>query len=240
MRASDSDDAIDQFGARRQVAANAVSISSWDPAQLLAPSAEQQSSLDAGEVPALAVYDGSGERIASEDAEVHSQLLLQALERDNKRFTGEGAVRRLAAGHAFQLTQHERYPAGENAFKVLWVEHEARNNFEPQVADDASYRVEPGTYRNRFACVREAVPVVPAATALPHTFIKPGQSLTIEAIIPASELLAFDSGSVDVVAKIAPAAKILIGGVPDSIPFSGSGQLRIKADDTLRRNQSVQ
>jgi type VI secretion system secreted protein VgrG len=37
-------------------------------------------------------------------------------------------VRRLAAGHGFQLTQHERYPEGENAFTVLSVRHEARNN----------------------------------------------------------------------------------------------------------------
>jgi len=85
VRATDTDDAIDHFSARRQVQANAISISSWDPAQLLAPSAEQASSLDAGELPVLAVYDGSGERIASGAdngiaADPHSQLMLQALE----------------------------------------------------------------------------------------------------------------------------------------------------------------
>jgi type VI secretion system secreted protein VgrG len=101
VRASDADDAIDRFSARRRVQANAVSISSWDPAQVLAPAAEQESSLDAGDVPPLAVFDGSGERIATGDAEIHSQLMLQALELENKLFTGEGAVRRLAAGHAF-------------------------------------------------------------------------------------------------------------------------------------------
>jgi type VI secretion system secreted protein VgrG len=97
--------------ARRQVQANAVSISSWDPAQLLAPGAEQLSSLDAGELPSLAVYDGGGERIASASGQPEhiSQLMLQALELNNKVFEGEGAVRQLAAGHAFALTQHERY-----------------------------------------------------------------------------------------------------------------------------------
>ncbi|MBV6319329.1 phage late control D family protein [Duganella sp. HSC-15S17] len=59
VRATDTDDAIDHFSARRQVQANAVSISSWDPVQLLAPSAEQASSLDAGELPVLAVYVGA-------------------------------------------------------------------------------------------------------------------------------------------------------------------------------------
>ncbi|WP_229422429.1 type VI secretion system Vgr family protein [Pseudoduganella umbonata] len=180
MRASDTDDAIDGFGARRQVRANAVSISSWDPAQVMAPAAEQQSMLDAGDVPPLAIYDGSGERIASDDAETHSQLMLQALELENKLFTGEGAVRRLAAGHVFHLTQHERYPDGDNAFKVLWVEHEARNNFEPRLAGARS-RVEPGTYRNRFGCVRDAVPLVPVATALPHahTALGPQTALVV-------------------------------------------------------------
>jgi type VI secretion system secreted protein VgrG len=51
---------------------------------------------------AAVVYDGSGERIAQtrDAADRHSQLMLQALELDNKRFEGTGAVRRLAAGHA--------------------------------------------------------------------------------------------------------------------------------------------
>ena len=95
VRATDTDDAIDEFRARRQVQSNAVSISSWDPVQLVAPAAEQASSLDAGELPQLSIYDGSGERIASDAADPHSQLMLQALELDNKVFDGAGAARRL-------------------------------------------------------------------------------------------------------------------------------------------------
>ena len=168
VRATDTDDAIDSFRARRQVQSNAVTISSWDPLQLVAPAAEQQSSLDAGELPELAIYDGSGERIASDGADPHSQLMLQALELDNKVFEGEGAVRRLAAGHAFQLTQHERYPDGDNMFVVLSVEHEARNNFQPQIAATARTAIEAGTYRNTFTCVRDVVAIVPRAMAAPH------------------------------------------------------------------------
>jgi len=170
VRATDSDDAIDEFRARRQVQANAVSISSWDPEQLLAPAAEQQSSLDAGELPALAIYDGSGERIASDSgaADPHSQLMLQALELDNKVFEGAGAVRRLAAGHAFNLTQHERYPEGDGAFTVLAVSHEARNNFEAQIKSAAHTGIEAGTYRNTFSCVRDTVAIVPRVMAAPH------------------------------------------------------------------------
>jgi type VI secretion system secreted protein VgrG len=184
VRATDSEDAIDQFAARRQVQANAVSISSWDPAQLLAPAAEQQSSLDAGELPALAVYDGAGERIvtASGEADLHSQLMLQALELDNKIFEGGGAVRQLAPGHAFALTQHERY-TGDNRFTVLWVRHEARNNFASQVKQIASL-IEAGTYRNSFGCVREAVAIVPRAIAAPQAATALGPQTAIVVGVP--------------------------------------------------------
>ncbi|MEW6761842.1 MAG: type VI secretion system Vgr family protein, partial [Pseudomonadota bacterium] len=182
VRATDLDDAIDHFGARRQAVANAVTISSWDPAQLLAPNAELASTLDAGELPPLPVYDGSGERVASSGAEDHAQLMLRALELDNKVFEGQGAVRRLAPGYRFELAQHERYPIGENAFKTLWVEHEARNNIDAGIATaDRAGWIEPGTYRNRFGCVREAVAIVPRATALPnaHTALGPQTALVV-------------------------------------------------------------
>ena len=181
VRATERDDAIDEFRALRTVQANAVSISSWDPVQLLAPAAEQESRLDGGELPALSIYDGSGERIASDSgaADPHSRLMLQALEMDNKMFEGAGAVRRLAAGHGFRLTQHERYPGGDNAFSVLWVRHEARNNFQTGIAGSAQAGIENGTYRNAFACVRDVVPIVPVSTAAPHANTAPGPQTAI-------------------------------------------------------------
>lgn len=185
VRATDVDDAIDGFAARRRVQANAVTISSWDPAQLVAPAAEQSSNLEIGELPALAIYDGSAERrhLDNADADLHSRLMLQALELDNKQFEGAGAVRRMAAGHGFQLTQHENHGDGANAFTALWIEHEARNNFGPALdgaikqllaagkeaaaalARFVGDELEPGTYRNRFACVRDTVAIVPRASA---------------------------------------------------------------------------
>jgi type VI secretion system secreted protein VgrG len=176
VRATERDDAIDGFGARRTLAANAVAISSWDPAQLIAPAFEQRSNLDAGELPTLWLYDGSGERIAStrDAADTHSELMLQALELENKAFEGTGAARRLAAGHGFQLTQHDRYPEGENAFTVLWVRHEARNNFDTGIASAACGELEKGTYRNSFGCVRDTVAIVPALTAAPCATTAPG------------------------------------------------------------------
>lgn len=176
VRATEQDDAIDVFGASRRVVANAVSISSWDPTQLVAPAAEHQSILDAGELPDLPLYDGSGERHAPSRAaaDAHAELMLQALEMENKLFEGAGAVRRLAAGHSFALTQHDRYPDGDNAFTVLWVRHEARNNFRTGIAGGDTSRVENGSYRNRFACLRAAVPIVPPATAMRDKASAPG------------------------------------------------------------------
>nr|WP_315222585.1 type VI secretion system Vgr family protein [uncultured Duganella sp.] len=170
VRATDSDDAIDEFNALRRIQANAVTISSWDPTQLVAPAAEQTTSLDIGELPALSIYDGSAERRHADTAaaDPHSRLMLQALELDNKLFEGQGSVRRLAAGHGFQLTQHEHYADGANKFTALWVEHEGRNNVEPALGGLAKFagaQLEAGTYRNRFACVRDTVAIVPRASA---------------------------------------------------------------------------
>ena len=175
VRATERDDTIDQFSARRAVAANGVIISSWDPAQIFAPGAEQQSHLDAGDLPSMQLFDGSGERIAGDRnaANRHSGLMLQALEMAKKVFEGGGAVRRLAAGQVFHLTQHDRYPEGENAFAVLSVEHEARNNFRTGIAGRTE-GVENGSYRNRFACVRAAVAVVPALASAPRKSTAPG------------------------------------------------------------------
>lgn len=187
VRATEVDDAIDEFRACRRIAANSVAISSWDPSQLVAPAAEQHSILDAGDVPPLPVFDGSGERIAAAQGEPsrHSLLMLQALECGAKVFEGAGAVRRLAAGHAFTLTQHERYPEGDNGFTVLWVRHQARNNFTTGIAQGAG-DVESGTYRNTFACVRDVVPLVPAEMAAPQRITAPGPQTALVVGLPGS------------------------------------------------------
>ena len=173
VRATEEDDSIDVFEARHRVAANAVAVASWDPAQLLAPAAARQSHLEAGALPRIEVYEGSGERLAGgrEDAERIARAMLQALELDNALFEGAGAVRRLAAGHAFRLLDHARHPEGQDGFTVLWVEHEARNNLH---AGAGRREEEGGIYRNRFGCVRDDVAVVPRAGRLRRPCSAPG------------------------------------------------------------------
>ncbi|MDB5919949.1 MAG: type secretion system tip protein VgrG, partial [Massilia sp.] len=165
VRAADSSDAIDQFAGVRRIAANAVTSSSWHPEQVFAPGFDLASILDAGAVPTLALYDGGGERrhLDAKAARLHSELVLRSFEQDNKQFAGAGAVRQLAAGHGFELRGHDGYGEDENRFTVLWVSHEARNNFGPAHKRPARGRLDGGTYRNRFGCVRASVAVVPAA-----------------------------------------------------------------------------
>jgi type VI secretion system secreted protein VgrG len=112
--------------------------------------------------------------------------MLQALELDNKVFEGEGSVRQLAPGHAFALTQHERY-ADDNRFTVLWVRHEARNNFKSEVRGAAA-TIEAGTYRNAFGCVREAVAIVPRAIAAPQATTALGPQTAIVVGPPGQEI----------------------------------------------------
>jgi type VI secretion system secreted protein VgrG len=130
VRATDSADAIDQFGTQRQVLANAVTLSSWDPAQLVAPATEHSGDAAGATLPALALYHGGGERRYADTgaADAHGQRMLQALELQQHTYLGGGGARQLAAGARFQLLQHGQFADGANDFTVLSVNHAGRNN----------------------------------------------------------------------------------------------------------------
>ena len=121
IRATDTEDAINEFSAERQVTANAVSVSSWDAAQLIAPAAEQLSSYDTTLLPLLNVYQGQGAQRFSDSAaaDVTAQRLLQGIELTSQRFTGQGSVRHVAAGFGFSLTQHDQWGVAADGFAGL-------------------------------------------------------------------------------------------------------------------------
>ena len=79
---------------------NAVVISSWDPAQLVAVAAEQTAILAIGDLPSITRYKGDRERRFAHTgmAGQRSTRLLQAFELADKGFYGGGSVRQLAAG----------------------------------------------------------------------------------------------------------------------------------------------
>lgn len=227
VRATDTDDAIDSWHARRCVTANGIALSSWDPVQLIAPSAEQRSSLDAGAVPFMSIYDGSGETIASGPATPggepvdHGRLMLQALERDNKVLHCAGAVRRLAPGHSFTLAQHAHYPDGENGFTVLWVEHAARNNLRSGIKG-ATAKIDGGTYRNTFACVRDTVVLVPSATAAAHPCTVSGTQTALVVGLPGAVATATRDHQVKIQFAWQRGDKPNPGGLHHSSPGSGN------------------
>lgn len=234
IRATECDDAINRFSARREVQPNAVALSSWNPAILHATAAEQVSVLNAGELPVLAVHDGSGaERFADGDAaERQARLTLAALELGNKSFHGAGSVRRLAAGHVFTLAQHDHYPPGNDAFTVLWVEHEGANNLDAHNSAAAaalsgglgdtfsssgiSAPLQRGTYRNSFGCVREAVPIVPPATAACFPPTAPGPQTALVVGLPDAVLTSNRDHQVKVQFPWQRGSRPLAGGLTDT------------------------
>jgi type VI secretion system secreted protein VgrG len=187
IRATEATDSIREFAASRQLQPNAISLSSWDATQVSAPAATSVSTLEHGELPELALYEGSAERLLANTAaaELYSRLRLQAMELGNKTFNGAGAIRQLAAGHGFSLTQHDNYPEGENEFTVLAVTHQATNNLDGGMtrllsANALSARpLERGTYRNQFSSVRSSVALVPPLTALRRAPTAPGSQIAL-------------------------------------------------------------
>ena len=113
----------------------------------------------------LAHHNGSGERrhFGKNAPDLHAERMLQAFELDNKMFSGAGAVRQLAAGHTFQLTQHSHFEG--DCFVVMSVQHAGRNNVDTAIKRGGADVLRDATYRNTFTCVRDSVTIVPRPPA---------------------------------------------------------------------------
>lgn len=170
--ATETDDSMTGWHARRQVVPNAVTLSAWDATSLFATNADLPSGLDLGDLPPLEHHDGAGaQRYASgasaRDA-VERQLL--AFEAQAKRYEGEGTARTLAAGQVFALREHDRYgeEAGDRRYVATVVHHEAANNLGAQAADVLeTSELERGSYRNRVEAQDVAALLVPTPIAKP-------------------------------------------------------------------------
>lgn len=176
------EDTITAIALSRQLAPNAVTLGAWDPRQLAGVTAQQQSALAQGEVPALEQYHGHGERrhsrFESDEESAHSPLADQrsalALARHElayKTLSGTGGVRRLTPGANFQLTEHSRYPLGasDSQFVVLAVHHEAANNLGSEAAQLLKRPdLDAGSYQQHFQAAPAAATLVPAERAKPQ------------------------------------------------------------------------
>lgn len=174
LSATDSADAIHSFGAWREVRSTQVTLSAWDDTALVANAAQQTSAWPAGELPALEQYFGEGERRYADSAvaERMAGLRMQAQERAVKTWAGESSVRVFAPAQRFTLVDHDAFGGlseRDPKLTVLWVEHEAANNLDSDARELlTAVGVERGTYRNRFAALPAAVPIVPDMPARPR------------------------------------------------------------------------
>ena len=178
-----SEDTITAIALERSVQPNAVTQAAWDARQLAGVSAQTQSALKAGDVPLLEIYDGRGERRfakhEADDDSAHSPLAdnraALALARHElafKKLSGDSAVRTLAPGCNFELTEHSLYnpvsARSDSQFVVLSVQHEAANNLGSEAAQLLKNTdLESGSYRNQFKAAPAAATLAPAACAKP-------------------------------------------------------------------------
>lgn len=178
-----AEDTITAIALERQVRTNTVTLAAWDARQLAGLSAHLQSSVANGQTPVLEQFEGHGEgryarfdtgdaRASRDLADQRGILALARHELGIKTLHGESAVRRLAAGARFALTDHSRYGAlsnsDDNQFVVLSVQHEAVNNLGSGAAQILkSTELESGSYRNRFTAAPAAAGIVPPVRAKP-------------------------------------------------------------------------
>lgn len=127
-------DSMDRWRAERRWQTNAIELQSWDYRQLNARPVSAYSSgenssdsmpLVSRDTPGAYSYESraQGQRIADRQ--------LQALEVQNKLFTGAGTVRTLSPGTCFTLQEHAVHDLGsedDRSFVALQVVHQAHNN----------------------------------------------------------------------------------------------------------------
>ncbi|MCK0746729.1 type VI secretion system Vgr family protein [Chromohalobacter nigrandesensis] len=131
--ATETEDALNQWGGVRTQQPTRVSVGTFDYKQ---PSLTKRTGLDTlsdqGNLPATEVYDYAGayyyhgyergERLTENRLEAHESLA--------KRFRGSGGARQLQAGRWFELTQHSQHDTGgeeERQFLLLGVSVHAEN-----------------------------------------------------------------------------------------------------------------
>ncbi|WP_158590467.1 type VI secretion system Vgr family protein [Noviherbaspirillum cavernae] len=177
--ATEQADSITAWQAGQRIVPNAVSVASWNPAQVAVLDAHADSTQDSAAIPALPVIDHPGlERFATRaEAERAARRMLEAFEARDRTCRGSSTVRTLAPATTFVLTGHALYDAerrrsGDAAatFAVIHVRHRARNNlssdarsliagvFANTAGTPAPEADAAPLYENRFTAVRADVP----------------------------------------------------------------------------------
>jgi type VI secretion system secreted protein VgrG len=187
--ATEESDTITHFSQKRQIQSNAVSIASWDYKKLVATSSIDNVQDRPANVPELEVYESSGAYRYTDDNEAAriARARVESLALVQQAINGESAVRQLQVATRFTLTNYNDDLLGmassaasndPHQYLVLSIEHAGANNLFPgmQALAQHSKGTDGGTYRNRFTCVPQAVPIRPAYRAKPTA---PGAQIAI-------------------------------------------------------------
>ncbi|SPJ33559.1 type VI secretion system Vgr family protein [Kushneria phyllosphaerae] len=131
--ATETEDALNQWGGVRRAQPTRVSVGTFDYKQ---PALTKRTGLDTlddqGNLPATEVYDYAGEYYyhGHDRGERLTENRLEAHESLAKRFHGAGGTRQLQAGHWFELIQHPLHDTGgeaERQFLLLGMTTHAEN-----------------------------------------------------------------------------------------------------------------
>lgn len=131
--ATEAEDALTQWGGRRQQQPTRVSLATFNYKQPRHPSDIAQDTIrDQGHLPDTEVYDYPGEYYYPDHRRGERLAVnrLEALESRAKRFHGAGGARQLQVGGHFTLTQHGQHERGDDSereFLVLGLSVHAEN-----------------------------------------------------------------------------------------------------------------
>ena len=156
--ATESEDAITQWGGRRQQQPSRVSLATYDYKQpRLIKRTALETHPDQGKLSDQEVYDTPGEYYYRDHprGERLTEHRLQALESRAKRFFGAGGARQLQVGQHFELTQHRQHERGdlpELEFLVLGLTLHAEN----ALPVSAHLSTLPGSLQDELDCARRA------------------------------------------------------------------------------------
>ncbi|WP_332673539.1 type VI secretion system Vgr family protein [Aromatoleum sp.] len=195
---TESDDAIDRWEGRRQLAAGRSSLSSYDYKTVDIYRGAQEQRIRHGEAGVdltrtLESYDPQGPYYGRNNDEIgrYADLRQQARDLANKTFSGAGSARALEVGTWFELQDHSAHDQDEvedRQFLVTGLTFEAHNNLLPEererlhtAAGADGVTVENAPYRNTFTAVRRHIPVVPAYEDTRHQ--KPTAPVATTAVV---------------------------------------------------------
>ncbi|HVK94616.1 MAG TPA: type VI secretion system Vgr family protein, partial [Noviherbaspirillum sp.] len=160
--ATEASDTITLLRQGRQAQANAAALGSWDYRTLAAAAAEDSVISSCGDMPPLEIFEGAGAYRYTDAGESQriARSRIESLALAQQTMQAESAVRALAVGSWFSLTDH---PDADGDYLVLSIRHQGANNLSAHTAALADRPgAEHGTYRNQFGCVPRAMPVRPA------------------------------------------------------------------------------